>query len=92
LKRDYPQDSLGQGSIGSLYFLNIKPEFLWTQGFEEFPMNHQTLLLSREDIQECLDMSTCLKIVEGVFKAHGEANVVMPPKLNLNLEAADMVG
>ena len=52
-------------------------------------MNHQTLLLSREDIQQCLDMPTCLKIVEQVFKAHGEGNVVMPPKLSLNLQGAD---
>ncbi len=52
-------------------------------------MNHETLLLSREDIQGCLDMPTCLKIVEQVFKAHGEAKVVMPPKLSLNLEGTD---
>jgi alanine dehydrogenase len=56
---------------------------------EEFVMNHETLLLSREDIQGCLDMPTCLDIVEQVFKAHGEAKVVMPPKLSLNLEGAD---
>ena len=52
-------------------------------------MNHKTLLLSREDIQRCLDMRACLGIVEQVFRAHGEANVVMPPKLSLNLERAD---
>lgn len=52
-------------------------------------MNHQTLLLTRDDIQQCLDMPTCLKIVEQVFKAHGEDTVVMPPKLGLNLEGAD---
>jgi alanine dehydrogenase len=51
-------------------------------------MNHKTLLLSREDIQGCLDMPACLEIVEQVFKAHGEARVVMPPKLSLNLEGA----
>lgn len=52
-------------------------------------MNHETLVLSREDIQQCLDMPTCLQIVEQVFKAHGEGNVVMPAKLSLNLEGAD---
>lgn len=51
-------------------------------------MNHETLLLSREDIQRCLDMPACLEIVEQVFKAHGESKVVMPPKLSLNLEGA----
>jgi len=51
-------------------------------------MNHKTLLLSREDIQGCLDMPACLEIVEQVFKAHGEARVVMPPKLSLNLKGA----
>jgi alanine dehydrogenase len=53
---------------------------------EDYVMNHEALLLSREDIQQCLDMPTCLEIVEQVFKAHGEGNVVMPPKLSLNLE------
>lgn len=49
-------------------------------------MNHKTLLLSREDIQRCLDMRACLGIVEQVFRAHGEGEVVMPAKLSLNLE------
>jgi len=51
-------------------------------------MNHKTLLLSREDIQRCLDMRACLGIVEQVFRAHGEGKVVMPAKLSLNLERA----
>jgi alanine dehydrogenase len=52
-------------------------------------MKYETLLLSREDIQQCLDMPTCLKVVEEVFKAHGEGHVVMPPKLSLNLQGSD---
>ncbi len=52
-------------------------------------MNCETLLLSGEHVQQCLDMLTCLKIVEGVFKAHGEGTVVMPPKLSLSLEGAE---
>jgi alanine dehydrogenase len=69
--------------------VGYEPEEGLTLRCEEFPMNHETLLLSREDIQKCLDMPTCLKIVEQVFKAHGEADVVMPPKLSLTLEGAD---
>ena len=48
-------------------------------------MNHKTLLLSRQDVKSCLDMSKCLEIIEQVFRAHGEGEVVMPAKLGLNL-------
>jgi len=48
-------------------------------------MHHQTLLLSKEDIQKCLDMPRCLEIIEHVFRAHGEGKVIMPAKLGLNL-------
>jgi len=53
-------------------------------------MNHKTLLLSRQDVKSCLDMSKCLEIIEQVFRAHGEGKVVMPAKLGLNLgESSD---
>lgn len=48
-------------------------------------MDHQTLLLSREDIKACFQMPKCLEIVEQVFRAHGEGKVVMPAKLGLDL-------
>jgi len=51
---------------------------------------HQTLLLSRREVRECLDMPTSLEIVERVFRVHGEGRAIMPPKLELNLaEVAD---
>ena len=80
---------IDQKTIDRLIEVGYEPKEGPTLNFGEFPMKYETLLLSREDIQKCLDMSTCLKIVEQVFKAHGEANVVMPPKLSLNLEGAD---
>ena len=52
-------------------------------------MTPNTLLLSREDIKECIDMPACLEIVEGVFRAHGEGNAVMPPKLHLEMDHVD---
>jgi ornithine cyclodeaminase/alanine dehydrogenase len=48
-------------------------------------MDHKTLLLSKEEVKTCLDMPKCLKIVEEVFRAHGEGTVNMPAKLGLNL-------
>jgi alanine dehydrogenase len=48
-------------------------------------MNYQTLLLSKTDIQKCLNMSKCLDIVEQVFRAHGKGKVVMPAKVGLDL-------
>jgi ornithine cyclodeaminase/alanine dehydrogenase len=52
---------------------------------EEIPMPHETLLLSKKDVQRCLDMPQCLEIVEQVFRAHGEGKVIMPAKLGLSL-------
>lgn len=48
-------------------------------------MSHRTLLLSREDVARCLDMKRVIEIVDQVFKAHGEGQVVMPPKITLDL-------
>ncbi len=52
-------------------------------------MNDSTLLLSREDTKKCIDMRACLEVVEQVFRAHGEGNVVMPPKLHLKMDPVD---
>lgn len=43
----------------------------------------ETLLLSRKDIESILGMPTCIDIVEQVFRAHGEGNAIMPPKIKL---------
>jgi len=48
-------------------------------------VNQETLLLSKEDVKACIDMTRCLDIVEQVFRAHGEGKVVMPAKLGLDL-------
>ena len=46
-----------------------------------------TLLLSRTDVERCIDMAQVVAIVEGVFKAHGEGKVVMPSKITLNMSS-----
>jgi alanine dehydrogenase len=49
----------------------------------------QTLLLSRGDIAASLTMPKCIELVGRVFKAHGQGNAVMPPKLKLIMAEAD---
>ena len=44
-----------------------------------------TLLLSRTDVEQCIEMAQVVAIVENVFKAHGEGKVVMPAKLTLDM-------
>jgi alanine dehydrogenase len=46
----------------------------------------KTLLLSRGDIAEILAMPKCIELVDQVFKAHGQGNAVMPPKLKLIMD------
>jgi alanine dehydrogenase len=49
----------------------------------------QTLLLSRGDIAASLTMPKCIELVDRVFKAHGQGNAVMPPKLKLVMAEVD---
>jgi alanine dehydrogenase len=46
----------------------------------------ETLLLARKDIESILGMPSCIDIVEQVFRAHGEGNAIMPPKIKLIME------
>jgi len=52
-------------------------------------MSQSTLLINQEQIKSLLDMPTVLKIVERVYRSHGEGKVVMPPKVTLNLGEHD---
>jgi len=45
----------------------------------------KTLLISKKEIAQCLDMKQCLKICEDMYAAYGNGQVKIPPKLNLNL-------
>jgi len=49
-------------------------------------MSTRARLLAREDIKKCMDMPKCLEIVEQVLRAHGRGEVVMPPKLFLDMD------
>jgi alanine dehydrogenase len=48
-------------------------------------MSQTTLLINQEQIKSLLDMPTVLKIVEQVYRSHGEGKVVMPTKITLDL-------
>lgn len=50
-------------------------------------MTKSTLLLSAQDIEQTLDMKAAVEIVESVFRAHGEGQVLMPPKLTLDMSS-----
>lgn len=45
----------------------------------------ETLLISKKEIAQCLNMKQCLKICEDMYAAYGNGQVKIPPKLNLNL-------
>ncbi|MGD8847325.1 MAG: ornithine cyclodeaminase family protein [Desulfobacteraceae bacterium] len=49
----------------------------------------KTLLLSHSDIAACLTMPKCIELVDQVFKAHGQGNAVMPPKLKLIMDETE---
>jgi alanine dehydrogenase len=51
----------------------------------ELEMGFETLLFSKEDIRNCLDMHTCLNIVEKIYEEHGKGSAIMPPKLHLEI-------
>lgn len=44
-----------------------------------------TLLITQEQVRSLLDMSSVLRIVEQVYRSHGEGKVVMPTKITLDL-------
>jgi len=48
-------------------------------------MSQTTLLINQEQVKSLLDMPTALKIVEQVYRSHGEGKVVMPTKITLDL-------
>lgn len=48
-------------------------------------MPHETLLLSRSDIEKLLPAEDVFAIVERVLEDHGLGRVVMPPKVSLDL-------
>jgi len=50
-------------------------------------MKSGALLLSRTDIEQCLDMAHTVAIVEEIFRAHGEGKVVMPAKIKLDMSS-----
>lgn len=47
--------------------------------------NLDTLLLSKSDIEKTLTMKDTLQIVEDVFIAHGNKQIIMPSKITLDL-------
>lgn len=48
-------------------------------------MKHQTLLLTRQDVQKILDMKRAIPIVERAFRSHGLGHTQMPVKSYLYL-------
>jgi len=50
-------------------------------------MRQQTLLLSREDVEKCTNVTECVTIVDSVFKAWGEGGVINPAKITLDLRS-----
>lgn len=47
--------------------------------------DNQTLILSKKDVGRCLDIDDVLQIVEETLSAHGQEEVVLPPKISLSL-------
>ena len=43
------------------------------------------IILSKKEIQSFLNMEKTLEVVERVFKAWGEKNLIMPAKVTLDL-------
>ncbi len=48
-------------------------------------MSSSTLLITQEQVKSLLDMATTVKIVERVYRAHGEGKVILPTKVTLDL-------
>jgi len=52
-------------------------------------MSESTLLINQDQVKSLLDIPTVLKIVERVYRSHGEGKVIMPPKVTLDLGEHD---
>ena len=52
-------------------------------------MSESTLLINQDLVKSLLDIPTVLKIVERVYRSHGEGKVIMPPKVTLDLGEHD---
>lgn len=48
----------------------------------DFPT--KTKLISKEEIQKVLNMPLCIDLVDKTYKAHGNNQVIMPPKITLD--------
>jgi len=48
-------------------------------------MVQPTLLITQEQVKSLLDMPSAIRIVEEVYRSHGKAKVLMPPKITLDL-------
>ncbi len=58
-------------------------------------MSREILILSEQDVRECLarmNTVSVLDLVESVLCAHGQGQVIMPPKLNMNLASKGIQG
>lgn len=55
-------------------------------------METQALLLSRSDVEQCLDVAGTVAIVEDVFRAHGQRKVVVPAKIVLDMSSLGIPG
>ncbi len=53
-------------------------------------MERHTLLVSRSDVADVLEMADAVEAVEAVFKAHGEGRTQMPPKVYLSFPKGDL--
>jgi alanine dehydrogenase len=47
----------------------------------------ETRLLSKSDVERCIDMRQIVEIIEEVYKAHAKKRVVMPSKITLDMAA-----
>ncbi len=50
-------------------------------------MSKSTLLLSEQDVANCIEMNEVVEIVQQTFRAHGEGQVVMPAKITLDIRS-----
>jgi alanine dehydrogenase len=53
-------------------------------------MPESTLLISKSQIENVLDMRDCVSIIEETFRLYGQGQVQMPPKMYLSFEKGDL--
>ena len=53
-------------------------------------MAESTLLVTRSQIEDVLNMRDCVSIVEEAFRLYGQGHVQMPPKMYLTFEKGDL--